>query len=375
VPLSAQLVESVLVAPTDATPKLRVADVAAWYGVRSGGIRTYLDAKAKVARDTGAFEHHLVVPAANEHHARGRHELPGVTVGRANGYRMPLHPRPLLRTLRAVRPDIVLLHDAQWWPTSVVRCVGALDAAVVAVHHGSAAAGAVGKPGPQVVWRCALSAWQRRLYQTVDAVMVAGNRPPKAAGTPILPLRYGVDAVFRPRPGRERREHVLYAGRLSPEKGIELLLDAAAASASPWPLQLVGHGPAEQSLRRRAARLSVQNRVMFKPFVAAPHALARVYAEAACVVVPGSHETFGLVALEAAASGAAVVASSAVPSARAAAGLVHVFPTGDAPALAHTIARAVASKPDLAAAGRLGTQLTWRQAIEAEICDLGALCR
>ena len=44
------------------TPPLRVVDVAMWYGERSGGIRTYLDAKTAFARRTGAFEHRLVVP-------------------------------------------------------------------------------------------------------------------------------------------------------------------------------------------------------------------------------------------------------------------------------------------------------------------------
>lgn len=41
---------------------LRIADVTLFYGERSGGIRTYLDAKADFAKRTGAFEHHLVVP-------------------------------------------------------------------------------------------------------------------------------------------------------------------------------------------------------------------------------------------------------------------------------------------------------------------------
>jgi hypothetical protein len=35
---------------------LRVADVALFYGERSGGIRTYVDAKAARARATGAIE-------------------------------------------------------------------------------------------------------------------------------------------------------------------------------------------------------------------------------------------------------------------------------------------------------------------------------
>jgi alpha-1,6-mannosyltransferase len=351
-----------------------VVDVAVWYGARSGGIRTYLDAKARVAAYTGAFEHHLIIPAAREQHVNGRHELPGVTVGRANGYRLPLDAEPLLRTLTAIEPDVVLLHDAHWSPATVVRFARDLGAAVIAVHHGSAAAGAIGKPGPQGAWRRGLSAWQRRLYQRVDAVMAPGAPPPEAAGVAHIPLRYGVDPAFRPRSG-ERGPHVLYAGRLSLEKGIELLLDAIAAGPSDRTLQLLGHGPSERELRRRALRLGLRDRVAFQPFLDAPHALASAYARAGCVVVPGSHETFGLVALEAAASGAAVVAGSAVPSARAAGELVHRFPAGDAPALAAAITHAIATEPDLLAAARLSKRMTWRNAIDAELADLTALCR
>jgi hypothetical protein len=43
---------------------LRVVDVALFHGERSGGIRTYLDAKADHVRESGAFEHHLIVPLA-----------------------------------------------------------------------------------------------------------------------------------------------------------------------------------------------------------------------------------------------------------------------------------------------------------------------
>ena len=98
--------------PPSATPRLRIADVAVWYGTRSGGIRTYLDAKANVALGYGAFEHHLVVPAAHEQHADGRHELPGVMVGRANGYRMPLDARPLLPGV----PHLGSGPTVQLWP-------------------------------------------------------------------------------------------------------------------------------------------------------------------------------------------------------------------------------------------------------------------
>jgi hypothetical protein len=81
------------------------------------------------------------------------------------------------------------------------------------------------------------------------------------------------------------------------------------------------------------------------------------------------------VALEAAASGASVVASSTVPSAQQAAGLVHHFPAGDARGLAASIARAIATDPDRRAAAELGARLSWQAAIAAELADLGALLR
>jgi hypothetical protein len=45
---------------------LRVADIALFYGERSGGIRTYLDAKARHAALTATFEHHVIVPGDRE---------------------------------------------------------------------------------------------------------------------------------------------------------------------------------------------------------------------------------------------------------------------------------------------------------------------
>ena len=47
---------------------LRVADVALFSGKRSGGIRTYLNAKAEHAVRTGEIEHHVLVPGARERH-------------------------------------------------------------------------------------------------------------------------------------------------------------------------------------------------------------------------------------------------------------------------------------------------------------------
>jgi hypothetical protein len=99
-------------------PPLRVVDVALFYGERSGGIRTYIDAKVAWAQATGLIEHHVVVPGRVERHEDGRHELASLRLAATNGYRLPLGARPLRATLRHLRPDVVALHDPFWPPES-----------------------------------------------------------------------------------------------------------------------------------------------------------------------------------------------------------------------------------------------------------------
>src|SRR5204862_7684532 len=120
-------------------------------------------------------------------------------------------------------------------------------------------------------------------------------------------------------------------------------LEAAARADERWPLRLVGSGPLEPRMRRRAGRPDLFGRVGFAPYVRAPAALAREYAAARCVVMPGRHETFGLVALEAAASGAPVVVSEHAPSAAAIGALAEPF--GD---LGDALERARARERDVA---------------------------
>jgi glycosyltransferase involved in cell wall biosynthesis len=87
--------------------------------------------------------------------------------------------------------------------------------------------------------------------------------------------------------------HVLYAGRLSEEKGIPELLEATEGI----PRVIVGDGP----LRAR-----VLDAVGFVP----PHELGTYYERAAVVVCPSRREGYGVVAREAMAHGRPVVATA-----------------------------------------------------------------
>ena len=237
-----------------APPRLRIADVALFYGSHSGGIRTYLDAKAAPAARTNAFEHHLVVPGKQERHAGGHHELRAVRVAASNGYRIPVGTRSLRDTLLRIRPDVVLIHDPFWAPLEVTRTAAAIGATVVAVHHATTDLDAAALPGPDAVWRPLLRRCFRRAYGAVDAIMSVVDTFEDSGRPPTIPLRLGLDPAFRPRTEVQRGDHVLYAGRLSREKGVDVLLDAAARARDPWPLTIVGTGPLGDALAAPAVR-------------------------------------------------------------------------------------------------------------------------
>ncbi|MDA0183931.1 glycosyltransferase [Solirubrobacter phytolaccae] len=352
---------------------LRVVDVALFYGERSGGIRTYLDAKAAYAARTGEFEHRLVIPGAQRDVSGPTCALPSVRVAASNGYRWPLGTRPLVDLLRELEPDVVLLHDPFWAPKAAVAAARSVGARVVMVHHGSLALDAAALPGPDALYRPALGRWLKRVYGHVDAVMSACDPLRDTGREATLPLRFGLDPAFFPSGEVKRGDHVLYAGRLGREKGIFELLEAAARSEEPWPLWLMGTGTAEQQVAARIRRLGLSDRVRMLGHEADRETLARAYEAARCVVMPGALETFGLVAFEAAASGAAVVACEAAPSAHVIGPLAETFPAGDVDALLAAVERARARTPNRLAAARFAAAHRWETAFALELADLETL--
>jgi alpha-1,6-mannosyltransferase len=351
-----------------------VCDVAMFYAEQGGGIRTYLDEKARHAERTGAFGHHLVFPGRRRRTEAGRHEVRSLRAEPANGYRLPLGAGALKEALRRIGPDFVVLHDPFWRPAEVTRTAHRLGAKVIAVHHASPALQAAGIPGPDAVYLQLLKRVYRNAYEEVDAVMSAVDSRHDCGRSAALPLRFGLDPAFRPGPARPGR-HLLYVGRLSLEKRVCDLLNAAAAA--PWrpPVWLVGNGPARGALEQQAQRLGLSGRVRFLPFEPDRRRLAQLYRGAACVVAPGPHETFGLTVLEAAASGARVVACSCTPAAAVAGALVERFEPKDPGDLLRAVERALAREADAAAAAALAERHTWARVFEAELEGLRSLCR
>jgi alpha-1,6-mannosyltransferase len=360
--------------PLSAGRPPRIADVTMFYGERSGGIRTYLEAKAAYAARTGRFEHHLIIPGkVTGSNGGGRHEHRSLRVAASNGYRVPLGGAELQATLHELSPDVVLLHDPFWTPRGACRAAHECGAAVIAVHHSSASLHAAGLPGPDGVYAHALRRWYRRAYLDVDAIMSVVDTEVDVQRPATLRLRLGIEPVFHPRPEIPRSDHVLYVGRLSREKGLRQLLEAAAASAQPWPLILLGTGPLGDALRERARQLGLGTRVTFDPYVRDRAELAERFAAARVAVLPGAHETFGLAALEAAACATPVVTAAPTPSASLLGGRVETFRPGDSTDLLRAIERARRRTPDVTGAARLATCHTWERIFGQELADLEQL--
>jgi glycogen synthase len=121
--------------------------------------------------------------------------------------------------------------------------------------------------------------------------------------------------VNGPLPARQQfaapgEQLIFHIGRLVPEKGVAVLLEAMPHIMKRHPARLVvaGTGPFGDELRRRAQELGLGERVSFIGWVddATAHAL---YTYADVAVVPSTYEPFGIVALEAMAAGAPLVAS------------------------------------------------------------------
>ena len=132
---------------------------------------------------------------------------------------------------------------------------------------------------------------------------------------------------------------MLWVGSLrarDPRKGLDTLLDAMEILGdSAPPLAMVGAlGPEADRLAADAWRRRVQ---LVLCGAVDDADLASLYRRASVVVVPSTHEGFGLTALEAMASAAPVVATSAgnLPDLLGDAGVL--VPSGDAPAIARAL--------------------------------------
>ncbi len=178
----------------------------------------------------------------------------------------------------------------------------------------------------------------------------------------IIP-QFGVDTrIFTPRPGERdpaRSFAIGYVGRLVPEKGVDLLLEAMAGMEDACRVAVLGEGPERDRLEMLARRLGLADRVSFEGNLPSLH-MPSFYRELDVLVLPSRSrpnwvEQFGRVLIEAMACGVPVIGSDCgeIPNVVDDAGLI--FPEGDTGALRQHLIRLMCEPnlwADLAQRGR-----------------------
>ena len=182
-------------------------------------------------------------------------------------------------------------------------------------------------------------------------------------------LNYGIDATyvpngatFRNRSGAaylkqwnlESDNYILFAGRLSPEKNCQLLIDAYESLATSAKLVFAGgasHSAAyEDSLRRRAS-----DRVVFTDWVAGD-ALSELLTNAALFVLPSDLEGLSLALLDAMGAGTCVLTSDIPENREVVEGVGFTFRAGDVADLARMLDLLLSHERVRTAAARLARE-------------------
>lgn len=249
--------------------------------------------------------------------------------------------------LCAERPDAVIsvIHK------TTVRCLVALRALPVPVFGNEQA-----DPNHQslpVVWR----ALRRLLYPRLNTLVSPSTGVDRAFAwlpptqrcvipNPTAPPEH-LASDCEPGPDLPN-PRVIALARFSPEKGLDLLIDAfaAVAPACPrWHLVLAGDGPEAPRLREQVAALGLADRIHFPGLLANPYPALRT-SQIFCL--PSRHDAFPLSLLEAMALGVTALASACVGPLDALEHDVHglLVPPGDTAALARNL-RALMDSPPL----------------------------
>ena len=286
----------------------------------------------------------------------------------------------LLVRVEAERPDVIQV--ATPGPVGVMGVLAAklLGVPLVGSYHTELGPYAYHLTSDAIVADL-IGSWTDFVYRQCDAVLaptqaVASALEGRGFDAPVGVWGRGVDtARFTPshRSAAIREEllagdevALLYVGRISREKSLDVLLEAFAAVRAHRPatrLVLVGDGPARSDLESAAG-----------PGVTflgeeRGRRLAAIYASCDVFCFPSSTDTFGQVVLEAAASGLPVVAAAAggVPELVQDGRTGLLVPPGDVDALVDSIVALVDDAEVRAALGRRGRtnarERTWRRSL------------
>jgi alpha-1,6-mannosyltransferase len=314
---------------------LKVLDLTEFFSSRGGGVRTYLAAKARWCAYRDDIEHVVVVPGPRtrqrEWHGSRLYEIAGPPAPASPGYHILARPGALREILEREQPHVIELGSIYLAPWVLRVAMAGMSIPLVGFFHMDLVGATVrtlARGWPALARGAAqgsISAYLRAAYARCWCVVGASQASVNAIRSAGLPrprlVPFGVDlATFRAEArdpawksevGAADRPVALYAGRLTVEKNLRVVMDALPELHRRLGLKLVliGDGPWRRDLEAMAAGTPDMMAVL--PFESDRARLARAFASADLYIAPSPHETFGFSALEAAACGLPIVGANA----------------------------------------------------------------
>lgn len=293
---------------------MHIADMTMFYAPASGGVRTYLDAKHRRLGQQPDVRHSLLIPGSKLSHKDGVYRVPAPPLPFGNGYRFPLRLAPWRNVLQDLQPDLIEVGDPYLTAWAALDARRQLDVPVIGFYHSDLPLLVSNRVGSWL--NTNVEAYISRLYRNFDRVLA----PSRIMADKLISLGVknvyvqplGVDlTAFNPSlhdPDFKRElglnphtRLLIFAGRGSREKNLPVLLDCMKLLGADFHLLLVGsHMPTQ-----------VPDNVSVIGHFCPTAEIARMLASADALLHAGDQETFGLVILEAMASGIPVIAVSA----------------------------------------------------------------
>jgi glycosyltransferase involved in cell wall biosynthesis len=206
---------------------------------------------------------------------------------------------------------------------------------IIATHHGDLA-----RTGPERAY----ALLQRTLYGAIAAVCCVSEAQRRQLSRMNPYARYTLIENFaraqRPaRPEPHAAPYWLVAGRLSEEKGLDILLSALAVARPATPVWIAGEGDRRECLEEQARGLGLDEAQV--RFLGWRDDIPELIAGASAVLLPSRREGMPMVALEARVAGVPIVASmvGGVPEVVTHGDGGLLVPPEDVPALAQALRR------------------------------------
>lgn len=298
-------------------PNMKIGLVCPYSVLKGGGVQAHVMAVQAELRHRG-HDVYLITPRPVDHDEAPEDHV--IFIGAATDFNSPMHTtvqvsasvgETVERMLAEERFDVLHFHEP-WIPMLSMQILSRSQAANVATFHAKLPETMMSRTMAKVI-----TPYTKPILKYIDAFTAVSNAAAdyvcSLTDEPVTIIPNGIGTQFKPpRAFNDTRTHktVLYIGRLEGRKGVKYLLRAFAAVQQRHPdvaLIIAGDGPDREKLETMTAYLGLQN-VTFKGYITDDEKLTLLH-ESDLFCAPAIYgESFGIVLLEAMATGLVTVA-------------------------------------------------------------------